>query len=768
MSTMISVKELAYFVCQSGDLTNEFFSNKDQETGKKIHQKHQSSYNKESLKEVYVKSDITFENESYTLHGFIDGVLNIDGETIIEEIKSTSLELDSITIDYHKEHLAQLKIYAYLYGIIHGLDTIHTRLTYIDVVDYALKSFDKVYEVDELEVFLFSILEEYIKWLKLLKESQINKEKTLAQIKFPFKEKREGQQKLIKAVYQALNNKEILYAIAPTGIGKTMATLFASLKTLKDKDKLFYLTAKGSGKNAPLDAVTLLAKNGLKMKSIDITAKRKICNCKKKICNSEECPYAIGYFDRLKTATFEIFKEHDIFSADVITQVSEKHMICAFEFSLYLSYFCDLVIADYNYVFDPKAHLIRYCDDDTYKPKVLVDEAHNLVSRSKDMYSSSISELDIRVLRSKLNGYKPSIRRYCNKALEIFDSYKEYLEANTSYIDLEPHVELNSILTTITLKCDEIFEENKKFKNKDEALDIYFKIKDFLRISEFYGETHRLIAKLEGENTNITYHCLDASKFILKTINESIHGITFFSATLYPIDYYINLITNGRGKFIELASPFDPNNLQILINNSISTKYKDREASIDTIIESIETLVSRGGNYIVFFPSYAYMKMILDNLGDVDFECIIQENDLTEEDKEEIINKFKNTNNNKVGFFVMGGVFSEGIDFIGNALSGVIIIGVGLPLVCDENNLLKDFFEEKYGFGFDYAYTYPGFSKVIQAVGRVIRDFTDKGVAILIDERFTYQKYLQLMPPHWKNKTIINSNYKLKRILNTK
>ena len=547
-----------------------------------------------------------------------------------------------------------------------------------------------------------------------------------------------------------------------------MATLFSSLKTLKDKDKLFYLTAKGSGKNAPLDAITLLANKGLKMKTIDITAKRKICNCKKKICDSEECPYAIGYFDRLKTATFEIFKDYDIFSADIITKISEKHMICAFEFSLYLSYFCDLVIADYNYVFDPKAHLIRYFDDDTYKPKVLVDEAHNLVSRSKDMYSSTISETDIRVLRSKLNGYKPSVRHYCNKALEIFESYKEYLETNTSYIDVEQNLDLNNLLTIITQKCDEIFEDSKNFKNKDDALDIYFKIKDFLRISEYYSDTHRLIAKLDKDATTITYYCLDASQFLLKTINESIHGITFFSATLYPIDYYINLLTNGRGKYIELQSPFDPNNLKILINNSISTKYKDRESSIDTIIETIETLASRGGNYIIFFPSYAYMRMIVENMGEVEFECIVQENDLTETDKEEIINRFKNNNNNKVGFFVMGGVFSEGIDFIGDALSGVIIVGVGLPLVCDENNLLKDYFEEKYGFGFEYAYTYPGFSKVIQAVGRVIRDFDDTGVAILIDERFTYQKYLQLMPPHWKNKKVITSNYQLKKELNIK
>ena len=399
MAKTIAVKELAYFVCQSGDLTREFFSNHDLEAGKRAHEYHQARYNEDSKKEVYVKSEISYLNETYILHGFIDGVLNINDKIIIEEIKSTLLELDEITLDYHLEHLAQLKIYGYLYAITNQLTSVNLRLTYLSAVDYIPKSFDLTLSLSELEDFVFLIFEEYVKWLKLIDESLKVKEETIATVKFPFEEKREGQQKLMKAVYQTLNNSDILYSIAPTGIGKTMATLFAALKTLKTKDKLFYLTAKGSGKSAPLEAIELLSKNGLKIKTIDITAKRKICNCNKRNCSPDDCPFAVGYFTRLKAATFDIFKNYDIFSRDVILEISNKHTICAFEFSLYLSYFCDVVIADYNYVFDPKAHLIRYFDDDTYKPKVLVDEAHNLVSRSKEMYSATINEAEIRLLR---------------------------------------------------------------------------------------------------------------------------------------------------------------------------------------------------------------------------------------------------------------------------------------------------------------------------------------------------------------------------------
>lgn len=766
MAKNIPIKELAYFVYQSGSLTNEFFSNHDMLRGQRAHDYLQGLYNSKSKKEVYIKSTLSYLGEDYLLHGFIDGLLNIDDEIIIEEIKSTVEDLDLISSEYHKEHLAQLKIYGYLYSILNNMDIIKLRLTYISVVDYETKSFDFIAKTSDLEEFTFKALEEYIDWIKLLEQSEADRINTIENIKFPFKTKRPGQRELMKATYQALIDNEILYTIAPTGIGKTMATLFSALKTLKKNDKLFYLTAKGSGKNAPLDAVKILANQGLKLKTIDITAKRKICNLNQKNCNPEECPFAKGYFDRLKKATLDIFTSYDIYDSAVIKEISNKHQICAFEFSLYLSYFCDLVIADYNYVFDPKAHLVRYFEDDTYKPKVLVDEAHNLISRSKEMYSAEISEADIRKIRSKLNGLKPSIRKECNFSIEIISKYREMLAEKALYCDSSMNPDLNVSLRQIINRCDQIFEENKGLKNKDEILESYFKILDFLRVSEYYGENHKTLVKLINDEVYVNYYCLDASDYLLDTIKQSIHGIVFFSATLYPIEYHSNLLTKGEGKYLELESPFDPNNLDIIINNSISTRYKNRGESIDSIIESIEAVTeTKPGNYIIFFPSYAYMNMVVDNINNPEYEMIVQESHLSDDERLEIINKFKTTTNTKVGFFVMGGVFSEGIDFIGDSLSGVIIVGVGLPLVCDENNILKEFFDLRYQKGYEYAYMYPGFTKVIQAVGRVIRSNEDKGIAILLDERFVYSNYLSIMPPHWKNKKIITNNYLLKKEL---
>ncbi len=762
----IGIRDLAYFIYQSGDLTTEYFTFHDLEQGTKIHEIHQQAYNDKSFSEYYIKKEIKYLDKEYLVDGYIDGLLYDNGEYIIEEIKSTIQDLDTITLDYHKEHLAQLKLYGYLYAINNNIENIRLRLTYISVIDLEEKSFDMILNIDELETFFFDTFEAYAMWIKELDDSKIKKEETLSSIKFPFEKERPGQRDLMRATFMALKNNEILYSIAPTGIGKTMATLFSALKTLENDDKLFYLTAKGSGKNAPLDAIKLLSKKGLKIKTIDITAKKKICNSKMPHCNPDECEFAKGYFDKLRIATEEIFKNNDIFDSELILKIANKYKMCAFEFSLYLSYFCDVIIADYNYAFDPRAQLIRYFKDDSYKPKILVDEAHNLISRSKEMYSAEISEADIRLLRAKLNGYKPSIRNDSNKVLEILDSYRELITEKTTIFENFMNNDLNVYLRQIFKKCDQIFEENKKIKDKDLILESYFKIMDFLTISELFSDTHRMIIKLYNDEIYINYYCLDASKYILDIINESVFGIEFFSATLYPITYHMNLITKGEGKYLELKSPFDPSNLDIIINNNVSTKYKNRVESIDTIIETIEILTkSKEGNYIVFFPSYQYMNMVLETIVDNDYEIIVQNNNLTEKEKNDIINKFKTTTNTKVGFFVMGGIFSEGIDYIGDALSGVIIVGVGLPLVCDENNLLRDYFDDIYNEGFNYAYTYPGFTKVIQAVGRVIRDYNDRGVCILMDERFNYKEYIELMPKHWLNKKIINGPYQLKKEL---
>lgn len=767
MDIKIAIKDLASFVYQTGNLTSEIFSNKDFEIGKRAHKYHQSKYSASSESEVYIKYNFSYCGKELLLHGFIDGIIKNDDEIIIEEIKSTSEDLDEVDPNKRKEYLAQLKLYGYLYALINSMETIHLRLTFISIDDYTTKSFDYILKLDELEEFCFSCLETYLKFLNLTAKANDLKIETIKTIKFPFENMRQGQRSMMSACFKTMKENDILYCIAPTGIGKTMATLFSSLKTLDINDKLFYLTAKGSGKNAPLQAIKLLEERGLRIKTISITAKKKICNAKLKNCSPDDCPYALGYFDRLRSAITEIFEYYDTYDSEILTKIANKYKICAFEFSLDLSYYCDVVIADYNYVFDPRAHLIRYFEDDTYHPKVLVDEAHNLISRSKDMYSSLISEEDLRVLRKALTGLKPSIKSDCNKAIEKLTSYKEYLVDKTIHVNNNLDTELVALLKSLLAKCDNVFTDNKNIKNKDEALDSYFKILDFVQIANYFGLAHRYIVTNNKDICEAKLMCLDASDYILDTINSAVKGIVFFSATLTPFKYHADLLTKGQGKFLELPSPFNPANLNIIINNHISTRYKERINSIDYILEAIDALTRRKGNYIVFFPSYQYLNMVVDALDDVDYEIFVQKSNATEQERNDLLAKFLDTSTCKVGFFVLGGIYAEGIDYIGNWLSGVIVVGVGLPMYNDENNILKDYFEEVYQNGFDYAYTYPGFTKVVQAVGRVIRSENDHGVVILIDDRFTYLKYQELMPKHWLNKKVINDPYYLKKELAT-
>lgn len=764
----IGVKEIAYFVHASGDLTVEFSSNKSNQEGKEAHAYLQSKFDEFSVKELYVKQEVCINGQSILINGFIDGVHHKEKYDVIEEIKSTNLELDQVGFDYHLEYLAQLKLYGYLYGLDKKLNEVHLRLTFISTITYETKSFDTVISFDELEEFFFDTVTTYLNFFNQVEQCQENKIKTIADIKFPFKTMRQGQRDLMAACFQTMKRNDILYSIAPTGVGKTMATLFSSLKTITSKeDKLFYTTAKGMGKKVAVNAVNILQFQGLKMKSIVLTAKSKCCQAKQKNCNPEVCPFAKGFFSRLKDAIMDIFNYDGIYDYETINEYANKHKICAFEFSLELSNFCDLIIADYNYVFDPRAHLIRYFDDTAYKPKVLVDEAHNLIDRSKEMYSAKIDTEILRKLRKRVTGQKPTVRKEINKAIEILESYESKLSQTFTYYQDEIDNSLTEVLYAITRKCDQIFADNKEFEHRDEALEAYFEVYDFLRISEYYCDVHKtLVTKNEKDDYEMMIRCFDASKFIYDVIKKSIHGIVFFSATLFPIKYHMDLLTGGVGKFLNLESPFDQNNLKLLVNDQIVTKYNNRTNTIDDIIETIEILTSsKNGNYIVFFPSYAYMQMVLSKIDTSDFDMYVQKPNMSELDRDEIFNKFYETKKTKVGMFVMGGVFSEGLDYIGDLLSGVIIVGVGIPQVCLENDLAKEFFDVQYSNGFDYAYTYPGFNKVVQAAGRVIRSETDKGVVILLDYRYKFRVYNDLMPKFWSHRKYISSPKEMKKEL---
>ena len=768
MKRTYAVKEVATFLYSSGDLTNEFFQNHSQIDGKKAHQHLQRLYNDDSKKEYYIKYTFDFLEDEITIHGYIDGVLLIDGNVVLEEIKSTREDLKNIDLDYHKEHLAQLKLYGYLYGLLNEMDRIDLRLTYISVDDYKTKYFNISYPLSELEDFFFNSIRDYTRWHQILSDASNLKLDTLRNITFPFQNKRKGQNELMKATYLTMESNSILYAIAPTGIGKTMATIFSTLKSMKKaNEKLFYLTAKTIGREVAIDSFRMLQSKGLKLHAIVISSKAKSCASGMAHCDPDKCPYAKGYFSKLRQAIEDIYNNEILYTQERVFEYAMKYGICPFEFSLDLSYFCDAIICDYNYVFDPKAHLIRYFDDSEYLPKILCDEAHNLVDRSKDMYSAELDSLLPLRIEEKLSSYDNTITKTVKSFYNELKKYEELINEDLFFYSHMLDDSLISTLRSLIQKSELVLADNKDIKDRDEILNDYFLIKDFVDTSEFYEDSHMyIVKKIEDNHYQIIIKCADASNFIYDTVKKKTKGIVFFSATLFPLKYYMDLLTKGNGKYINLPSPFPQENLNLIIKDNVSTRYKDRESTIEDITLVIENLVnSKKGNYIAFFPSYKYIEMVLNHINIEDSEVIIQRPNMDDKERDKIFNKFKNTKKAHLGLFVLGGSFSEGVDFQGDLLNGVVIVGVGLPMVNIENNIIKEYFEEKYGAGFDYAYTYPGFNKVVQAAGRVIRSEKDRGVVILVDERYKYQIYKSLMPDFWSHRITLNNTNMIKNCI---
>lgn len=771
MSTIrIAVREMAEYLYQSGDLSADTFQNVSLIEGTRAHQYVQHQYVKGDQAEVPVLFSMSAQDYDILISGRIDGILTRDGEKVIHEIKSTrkNIFLDDFTPQI--EHLAQLKFYLYMVAKAEGLDSIWGRLTYIQLGDYQMRHFDEIYNTSDLELYFNESVNIYLKWLIKLHLHHQEKMVSLQEMVFPFDTYRRGQKEMMSAVYQTMKDQDILYTIAPTGIGKTMASLFSSLKAIdRPEQKIFYLTAKTEGKKIALESLDMLHEGTLKSKTLELTSKDSICFLDKRECDPNICPFAKGFFDRLKDASEDIFEHETLMTRSMIEKYARKHQVCPFEYSLYVSYFADVIICDYNYVFDPRAHLIRYFETNDYHPMLLVDEAHNMISRSRDMYSATLKKSDLITLRKASSKLKPSIRHSVNQAIQGFDLYQFKL-SESSFLEYDtPNDELLNSLSTLLKKIDRSLKENPNYIRKSEVFDGYFLVLAMIKMAERFGNNYKFNVEAEQDDIKISFRCLDASKFIKEIIDQSCYGAVFFSATLQPMNYYKILITQGVGETMVIKSPFDQNRLKLIIDPTISTRYQDRTDSILKVVLRIrDVLNSRKGNYIVFFPSYQYLDMVKDALSPIDADLIIQSRDMSFAMRDQIMDRFSNAHDKSLlAMFVMGGMFSEGIDYLGDMLNGVIIVGVGLPMINPENEQLKTYYQSTFNQGFQYAYQYPGMNKVIQAVGRVIRSHEDYGFALLIDDRFNQTYYKDLFPIEWKTYERLTHKKSLQDILKT-
>lgn len=784
MDIRVSVRGLIEFILRSGDLDNRrsgMSADDAMAEGSRIHRMIQRRQGSDYKAEVAL--NYTYEAGEYDIliEGRADGIVDISGEIpLIDEIKGTLRDLDKIKKPMPL-HLEQAKCYAYMYAYRMEKHFMRVQMTYCNFDTEEIKYFTYDYTFEELEEWFLSVVKEYAKWTDFVLGWKKLREETIKEIQFPFMY-REGQKDLVAGVYRTICHEKKLFIEAPTGVGKTISTLFPTVKAIGEKraDKLFYLTAKTITRTVAEDALELLRQQGLKFKSVILTAKEKICFCDKTECNPIACPYAKGHFDRINDALFEIIQQEDRFSREIIEEYAKKHNVCPFEMSLDLSLFSDGVICDYNYLFDPHVYLKRFFSQGMGKDYIfLIDEAHNLVDRGREMYSAVLVKEDFMALKKQIKTIDGILEKKLEKCNKIMLGYKRECEGYRIEDDIDMFIGALQSLSSRMEKFLETHDENDHFVSADireAVLNFYFEISHFLMVYELVDEKYVMYSYfLENSSFSLKLFCMDPSTNLKACMAKGKSSI-LFSATLLPIQYYKRLLGGEKTDYEMYAkSVFDTDKRALFISSDATSKYTKRNREGYTQIASYihEIVKNRQGNYMVFFPSYAFMKNVYEiyenDYKDVTLEeCLVQNESMNEEEREAFIGQFDKVDGRDermlIGFCIMGGIFGEGIDLKNDSLIGAIIVGTGLPQVCFERDILMNYFNEAGSNGFDYAYRYPGMNKVLQAAGRVIRTNEDIGVVALLDDRFLENSYRKMFPREWEQFQVVEVTSVAKKV----
>jgi len=785
----ISVRDLVEFVLRCGDLggEREFVGSDRALAGIRGHQKIQRSRPTGYLTELPVEQTVEVDEFTLLIRGRIDGLLITTAHVLLEEIKTVSRSWDH---EADRLHWAQAKFYGFIHAQENGLKEIVIQLVYLELPVGQVTEFRQTFSFTELSDFFATTTAVYVAWLRERHYWVLARNASIATLSFPFPEYRPGQRELAVAAYRVLVNGGRLFLAAPTGIGKTISTLFPAVKALGEGklERIFYLTARTVGRAIAEKALVDLRRAGLKLQAVTLTAREKVCVREGQPCDPLTCPLAKGYYDRVKPAIRDALEREEI-TRLVIEAVAQKHQVCPFELSQDVSVWADAVICDYNYVFDPQVYLRRHFAEDGGAYAFLIDEAHNLVDRARDMFSADIEGRELLDLKRAITRAAPR----CAKALaqlhlamqqlgNATDPHEETIEIS------DPSVELNlfpvkaattteqdngvstslefpeSLIEPLEAALDEAEKwlvKNLPAEFREALLALYFRLHTFRRTAEVYDE--RFVTIIETDPAiKVRLFCLDPSLLLRRALARGKAAI-FFSATLTPIDYYRTLLGGDPGDpVLQLASPFPPENLAVLIQDRIQTQFKTRADSLDEVVDAIGTLVQgRRGNYLVYFPSYQYLN---DTLREFQarhstIPVLVQRPGMTERERDAFLAAFAvEDGETLVGFAVLGGIFGEGIDLVGERLIGAVIVGVGLPQLCVERDLIRDYFQQQSASGFEYAYTFPGMNRVLQAIGRVIRSETDRGVVLLIDARFNEVRYRRLFPQWWKYNRVRHSS----------
>lgn len=771
MATKIGIRQLVEFVLRSGDLNETKNSQNTALNGARIHRRLQKKRSKDPdyQSEVYLKTEVTMNDNEYLISGRADGLKITDKNALIEEIKTSDQPFEELSDNTLELYWGQVKVYGYLILKDYPqFDHVTLRLTYFQVSTEKIMTDEQVYSRDDLNKFFKDLINEYEYWLVLRANLRKERNTSIKKLQFPFPQFRTGQHELAAAVYKTILYETRLFVEAPTGTGKTISTLFPAIKAMGEEkiQRLFYLTAKQSTRRVAEEAIDLMASKGLKLKSITLTAKDKIRFPEQDV-PPEKDPYMIGYYDRLKPALSDLLTNEDSITREVIEKYAKKHQVDPFEFSLDASLFCDVIICDYNYLFDPLVYLQRFFIEKDTDNFFLIDEAHNLVSRSRSMYSAQISDQKIASLlkAAKKINTQPSadFQKQIKKVRRVFNQMKKVLKEDdlTERITSDVPDKLLNTLSKFNDFMTDWMADQQPSDFLESAKDYFFDSLTFVKIGALYDDTYKTRIVIEDKNLIVKQLCLDPSHFLDKSLDLGL-GAVFFSATLSPMDYYQSVLGGKENSLAyQLPSPFPAQNQAIMVTRYIQTTYRQRPFSQDDIVESLHTLISgKKGNYLCFFPSYGYLKQIEERFEEEypEILTVTQTSAMNNVARDEFLNKFQdNPDHTLLGFCVLGGIFSEGIDLRGNKLIGVAVVSVGLPGLSAENNLIRDYYDQENGHGFEYAYQMPGMNNVLQAAGRLIRSSHDKGIILLLDQRFASFRYTQLFPNHWQNRQNLNS-----------
>lgn len=813
----ISVRNLVEFILRSGDIDNRSarIDTDAMSMGRKLHQKIQRRGGPSYQAEVALSRTTDFARDGFslTVEGRADGIISGKDGYTIDEIKGMYRDVNELT-EPVPVHLAQAKCYAYMWlckvkeekkapaegkEAVEGLaENITVQMTYVNLETEQVRRLRQKYTFKELEDWYKDLTGRYRRWALYTVSHGRSRRKSIRMTEFPYPY-REGQRKLAAAVYRTIEQKKKLFIQAPTGSGKTLATVFPAVRAIGEGfgDRIFYLTARTITRTVAEDCFRLLENQGLDFRVVTITSKEKICPVLEKDaggdvrlpCNPQDCPCAEGHYDRVNEVIYSLLTGGSSLHREDILKAAMEHKVCPFELTLDLTDWTDGVICDYNYLFDPTARLQRFFGAGSRGDYIfLVDEAHNLVDRGRDMYSADLYREEFLAARLSLKKARAgaALQKTLSACLaELLQDKKHFLEEEDrqgrpiSYLKMKDAGELPALLMNLSAQTEDFLQLDHSRELSQEILSFYFRIQEFLGALDRFSDKYVLTERIAPDGRfQVRAACLDPSTDLQACMDKG-RAAVLFSATLLPIRYYKSLLSEKTDDYaIYASSVFDPKRRRILIGADVSTRYQDRgPETYRKIAEYIRAVVqAKDGNYMVFFSSYRMMEDVEQEFEKIlpgGTRLLLQKSGMAEDEREEFLRAFSEENSEKktlVGFCVMGSFFGEGIDLKGKSLIGAIVVGAGLPQVGAERELLKDYFDQKGMDGFFYSYMCPGLAKVLQAAGRVIRTETDRGVIVLIDSRFTRKAYRDLFPREWADAeyvTLTNISLRLEQFWKT-